>query len=363
MISIKNNTGETKTYEGQEILPGAYYIIEAMEELGWKNNSDLLKDIALGKAIVSDGQRDITDINEAINFLKSLLQSVVLNERKTTDQIPMFSLHKSYRDSSRSFTTPDYSNPLTWYFDVTKVTGEVLTRVDSVTYQSSRLVPEWNHYWIKWERIPNNARMDYPFLKVKVYRNSVLLPSGYLIDYTNGKLVFLSPQDSGDVISVDYCYGKSADFELSSIAGKRLLVDYVEVQFSVGCQFNEESPIVFEAVYNGPALPENSLYVGFPGYPANTDLVLKQYSYFDADDFLNEATGVQVGEPFGRLLNKYCILPWNYLTGHTLLSPGNILTDLGRGEFNKFRVRKIGNKIVQNCELATCTFYCKMESI
>jgi hypothetical protein len=351
---------------------------------GALNNGDLTSEIQASAIVIAlktiDLEADILDIwfKDALSTGdKSILDSLVsahqgtptpeevtpvsLNENKTSDDILRVASIKSYKDSSRSFTTPDFSNPCTWFYDKTQVTGEVLTTSDNLTYSSTRDVTDWNHYWINWFRIPNNARTDFPENVLKVYKNGTELTMGYTIDYINGTVTFGMAQDPADVITVDYCYGNTAKFELSPLPGKKLLVDYVEVQFSVGCTFVPDHCLKFKAVYNGLALPPNALFAGFPGYPADTDLTLKEYHYYDADDFLNESTGVMVGEPFGRLSQKYLILPWNYLTGHTLKAPGDATTNLAANEFNKLVVEQNANHIVGNSEIATCTFYCKIE--
>lgn len=70
---IKNNDTINRTWHGQEISPGAYYLIQEEERAGWANDSDLLDSICDGTAIVSkydssDGH--ILDHSDAINFLK-----------------------------------------------------------------------------------------------------------------------------------------------------------------------------------------------------------------------------------------------------------------------------------------------------
>ena len=74
---IKNDTGSTKTYLGQDILAGAYYQIQAVEEISWSSHSALLTDIGSGDAVVNDGSVDITDVNDAIDFLKGNLPTKV----------------------------------------------------------------------------------------------------------------------------------------------------------------------------------------------------------------------------------------------------------------------------------------------
>jgi len=82
---IKNNSGSTSTYKGQDIADGAYYEIQSHQELIWANNSTLLTDIANGDAIVAkddSGSKDIADVNEAINYLKGILPTEVTTQKE-----------------------------------------------------------------------------------------------------------------------------------------------------------------------------------------------------------------------------------------------------------------------------------------
>lgn len=71
---IKNTSGGSKTWLGQQVADTAYYEIQATEATRWSNDSTLLTDIAAGDATVAkddSGSTDITDINAAINHLKN----------------------------------------------------------------------------------------------------------------------------------------------------------------------------------------------------------------------------------------------------------------------------------------------------
>lgn len=73
---IKNNSGSTSTYNGQDIADDSYYQIKPEQEKSWSNNSTLLADIGSGDAVVAkddSGDNDITDVAEAITYLRSAL--------------------------------------------------------------------------------------------------------------------------------------------------------------------------------------------------------------------------------------------------------------------------------------------------
>lgn len=61
VIRIKNNTNETKSYYGQDILEGEYYTIQnENERMGFSTYAELNIDIWDGDAIVNDGVSDLT---------------------------------------------------------------------------------------------------------------------------------------------------------------------------------------------------------------------------------------------------------------------------------------------------------------
>jgi hypothetical protein len=83
---IKNIDTVNHTYQGQLILPGNYYLIQAQEMTAFENDSALLTDITNSLAQMAktnDGLNDIADINEQINFLKGI-ESVT-----DEDSVPM----------------------------------------------------------------------------------------------------------------------------------------------------------------------------------------------------------------------------------------------------------------------------------
>ena len=75
---IKNATQAEKTWVGQTIFAGEYYQIQDHEDLVWANNSVLMVAVATGEAVVAksdDGTTDITDVAEAIGYLKNVSEA------------------------------------------------------------------------------------------------------------------------------------------------------------------------------------------------------------------------------------------------------------------------------------------------
>ena len=127
---IKNTSGSTSTYLGQQITNGSYYQIQGIEEQAWMNDSALLTDIGSGDATVAkddSGNNDIVDVSTAINYLKDTVALVdsdgaPLTRNKITKSGWHFQLHsvefststlnslynKDKDDSDLGFTTIKY---------------------------------------------------------------------------------------------------------------------------------------------------------------------------------------------------------------------------------------------------------------
>jgi hypothetical protein len=77
---IKNNSGVTKTYIGQQIADQAYYEIQPHEETAWAHNSPLITDIGSGDAVVAkddSGTTDIADVSEALDHLRDEAPTII----------------------------------------------------------------------------------------------------------------------------------------------------------------------------------------------------------------------------------------------------------------------------------------------
>lgn len=77
MKKIKNNTGSTKIWRGQEVAAGAYYTIQEHEYDLLIFDADLQADITSGDAIFNDGTQDYTDAAEGLDLLKAISASCI----------------------------------------------------------------------------------------------------------------------------------------------------------------------------------------------------------------------------------------------------------------------------------------------
>jgi len=85
---IKNTTVGSKTWLGQQVAASTYYNIQTSEESNWANDSTLLTDIGSGDALVAkddSGNNDITDVSDAINYLKDDIAKEVLTQKEKSN--------------------------------------------------------------------------------------------------------------------------------------------------------------------------------------------------------------------------------------------------------------------------------------
>ena len=100
-VKIKNNTLSTGTWVGAEIAPATYLILETIKVASWASDNKVLTDIGNGDLVVNDGSDDITDISDAIDYLKgNLAQDVSITAQQAFE--PPFAA-KTLPDGSKLF--------------------------------------------------------------------------------------------------------------------------------------------------------------------------------------------------------------------------------------------------------------------
>lgn len=108
-LYIKNADTQSHTWTGQIITAGSYYEIEALEQVRWSEDNQVLVDLANGILIVAtsnDGNNDITDVNQAINYLKNNIPpSVKITNTVITDK---------GESSFDTIITHDWTDNTTW---------------------------------------------------------------------------------------------------------------------------------------------------------------------------------------------------------------------------------------------------------
>jgi hypothetical protein len=261
---------------------------------------------------------------------------------QVSDGYKAVNIKKSYQETSKSFVTPDYSNKTTWYYDTTSVVDELSIDTGdqkNYTFATGRSV-------INLDKV--TERISYLSKAVSVKKNDIVITTGFSIDFINNKVIFTSANLITDIVKVSYHYANSSKYDLIASAGKKILVDYVESQFSIGTIINDT--LRFEMILNNSST-------------GNTDVVLGYMEYKSAADFLNKGNHGVVMGAFGELTKDVNIFPWNYLSGFTIKPVGDATTNPNKNEFSKVRIYLKNDQPYTNCELATACFYCMITSL
>jgi len=263
MKKIKNATTTSKTWCGQTIEPNEYYTIQEIEYGAWASNSALLTAIANGEAVINDGTSDINDVNRAINFLKDI---------NITNEIGATVIDLSPRLGSSNFealdiVSHDFTDATTWYQNAAKVTDEVLTTTDYLTYSS--INPTWiniDNIKLSYEHntllLSDGSYAHEEDYRVVVKKNSNIITEGFSIDYVLGKITFTTQQSSQDIITATYYHvnnvTNASQFIVRPSSGTIYYVNHLEVQVSQNISFTNK--IYFEAWGGGSSYSDYGTY-------------------------------------------------------------------------------------------------------
>jgi len=282
----------------------------------------------------------VTTIEEAEALIYGLSNK---EELKTSEGLMKMSLDKSFQDSSKSFVSHDYSNKASWFYKSVEVADEVATTSDNLTYSygSGKTIIDLDLV---------TDRQDWLQKGITIKKNDVVITTGFTVNLGSNNVVFDTALLGTDVVKVSYAYENGSEFELIASAGKKILLSYVETQFSIGTVFPANDYMLFELVLNNPN-------VGGQDYVAAT------VEYKTAKDFLNKGNNGSVLRAFGELTKDVNIFPWNYMTGFIVKPFGDATTDPTKNEFNKIRIKMKNNGVYTNCDIATGTFYCRIENL
>jgi hypothetical protein len=191
--------------------------------------------------------------------------------------------------------THDWCDKTTWYQKSTQVTGETLVLDAGTTYKAV------NKYWIDlingkvYDEDIANAGGTY---NVKIYDNGVEQTSGITLDYSNGKVAFDSAPTGP--VTADYYYAGSSEFCVAPAAGKVMIIEHAELQFTKDLSIT--SPIYFEVwVYNPVDLPNKMLY--------------QRITYKNVKDLIASGNlGTGSIPACDNISQEILIFPWHYTT-------------------------------------------------
>jgi hypothetical protein len=255
--------------------------------------------------------------------------------------------------------THNWCDKTTWYSESTKITAETLSDSgNGLTFNSAHAfwvdmkhgkvtdedsICAINAKWLSTITINNVAKTESP---------PGTTSGDYQIDYRAGTVTFNASQ-SGNTVVATYWYAGSGSFTFKPLAGKKIKLLSVEVQFSTDLDLKDT--LIFTPYgYAGVFAPQ---YVPTP-YAA-TDLIplAPSNKYKRIWDFINEANGtyplvpVTGGNSWRGMTQPVITFPWNYIAR----------TDIFSSYGMEIRI-SMENNIEQGGELATATFYAISEN-
>lgn len=256
--------------------------------------------------------------------------------------------------------THNWCDKTTWYLESTKVTTETLTDSgNGLTFNSA------NTFWVDMKHGKVTDEDNICAINGNKWLSIITVndvtktesPAGtttgdYQINYRTGVVTFNATQ-AGNTVKATYWYAGSGTFIFKPLAGKKIKLLSVEVQFSIDLELKDT--LLFTPYgYAGVFAPQ---YVPVP-YAA-TDLIplAAPNKYKKIHDFINEANGTYpvipiVGGNTWRGMTKEIItFPWNYVAR----------TDIHSSYGMQIKI-SMENNIEQGGELATATFYALSEN-
>jgi len=309
MIEIENITQDNIVINFQTILPGQSYQIPEVEIFNWATSDDVFMKISQQPKIINFklSGKIIESISEMIDILKMLPYKKVRLDSSHSDLtgVPRVAIEKPDVPST-SIISHDFCDPCTWYSKSARVEGEELTLESGKTFNSL------SQNWIDLTHGRTTDEDDFAenYLPV-IYDNGVELVEGqdFTIDYKNGKVTFAENYTVQGTITANFSHATSSHFILEPIAGKILILEHAELNFSKDCFINV--PISFEIWVGNPYFNPQE-----PESPTNPLRVLyKRKKYKNEKDLINAANLGQ-GEiaQWGNLPHPVLVFPFNYVT-------------------------------------------------
>lgn len=250
---------------------------------------------------------DSVAISEVINTNANLVK---IDAPKTTTGIQKISVYEP-EGSSATVVSHNYADKCSWYIGSVQVTSQELSNLGLV-YSD----PNNKTHWIDLEhgRIydeDNIMAASANKYKVKVYVDSVLVTSGYTLNYEAGTITFDS--DPLGVVTASYWYSDKSWYVLRPKSGKVLAIKSAEVQFSESTNLNNSGSFIFS-----PWFVDHPLYgtMEIPG---------QKIVYKNAKDFIsacNEGQGVI--KKWGELTEDVLVFPFDYARPKPLKYSENI---------------------------------------
>lgn len=267
--------------------------------------------------------------------------------------------------SRLNFFSHRWNDKTTWYSSAVRVVDEVPTTNDNITYTlSHQFVIDtyhgklWQEHTLK-DGSNNSYRVVVKVDDVTKTERDPHVGSGgdYVVDYRNGTITFASTQ-TGEV-KVTYHYATNSKFTVVPAAGKRLVVDVAEANFSTDSQLTDS--IVFRPYgYIDVFAPQLLQSNGGP-YPSGTQIPLYDVMYKTFYDMIAEANKVYPAYPdmnssHWRGMKPVTVFDWDYVRSTEITSA------IGPQLPSKIEIL-LEHDIELVGSFAQVTFYCEVEGI
>lgn len=266
----------------------------------------------------------------------------------------------------QNFFTHDWSDPTTWYTKSIRVVDETATDSgDHLTYNlaHTNVIDTYHSLIYQEDYLKDISGNSYRVAvkvngAVKTEQDPHFGTGGdFIVNYVEGKVVFLSTLTAEDVVTVTYYYATTSEFVVAPSTGTQLWVDMVECQFSDDLVLTDT--VVFQpygfveifapqycTTHGGPYEPGTRIPLGNPlKYKSFTDFqaeAVKSYNQYPAIG----------GDNWRAATHAITIMNWDYLSSTVL-----------RADQGFQLVVKLEHDTPLNGWYATATFYCRVEKI
>ena len=354
MISIKNTTGEAKTWHGMEIAAGATYDLQEFERPLWGNDSTVLSAIGSGEALLINNGSEVSDVAAAINILKDVSFSVF-----NKDRAPIFDTSLRIGrpgTETMTFTTPDFTERSTWYQKSARIENEVLT--DSGDHKTFNCANEWlvdihhNKLSLDWKKIPrrDGTLGNFNEWEIEIKVDGVPVTAGFSINCRGGSITFDVEQIGAITASYSHTDGveNPSEFLVIPPMGYRYLIEHVEMQFSRNINWTNST--LFE-IWAGADL---ATYGDFPSYLYDAGYGQGRSIYRSTRDLINWCTNSYpiIPAPTREFEQDIFCFPFKFLVAAEMRSDQGTLIRIYLENNQEF----VG-------EIATATLYMEMEPL
>jgi len=237
--------------------------------------------------------------------------------------------------------THNWCDPTTWYTQSVRIQGETLTDSgDGLAFVST------HQNWIDLThgKIYREDLISAPYKpvikvdgEVKTERAPWATSGGdFVIDYAAGKVTFFASQ-AGKTVTADYSYANGSMFIIAPASGRKLWVEYSEVQFSA--DIDVKSTTYFQPWAYDPVNPPNKIPVAAATI------------YKTLDNYIEEANGcypiIPVMGGARGIRSERVTFPFRY----------PVIKELSSSAGVEIRIW-LENDIPYGGEYGTATFYC-----